>query len=202
MCHWMALFKTTKLVDVSRVTNQILFPLIYFFLSAFSMKNISPFLSLALRRTYLSANWSTLVHATLMTCCLFGTRPSLEPMTYYFKSNPKKIILDEIWIKIHFFFQENAFGNLSEKCQPRPQNLFEATESKHLCKVSSNRQRYISLLLQCQKLGKYFEIRHTSYVQLFRVTGHLCREFTGHRWIPLTKASDAELWCFLWSALE
>ena len=22
------------------------------------------------------------------------------------------------------------------------------------------------------------------------------------RWIPLTKASDAELWCFLWSALE
>ena len=27
----------------------------------------------------------------------------------------------------------------------------------------------------------------------FRVTGPLCREFTGHRWIPLTKASDAEL---------
>ena len=31
----------------------------------------------------------------------------------------------------------------------------------------------------------------------FRVTGHLCGEFTGPRWIPLTKASDAELWCFL-----
>ena len=27
----------------------------------------------------------------------------------------------------------------------------------------------------------------------------LCREFAGHRWIPLTKSSDAELWCFLWS---
>ena len=24
----------------------------------------------------------------------------------------------------------------------------------------------------------------------------------GHRWIPLTKASDTELWCFLWSAPE
>ena len=36
----------------------------------------------------------------------------------------------------------------------------------------------------------------------FRVTGHLCREVTGHRWIPCTKASDAELWCFLWSAPE
>ena len=35
---------------------------------------------------------------------------------------------------------------------------------------------------------------------IFRVTGHLCGEFTGHRWIPGTKASDAELWCFLWSA--
>ena len=29
-----------------------------------------------------------------------------------------------------------------------------------------------------------------------RVTGHLCGEFTGHRWIPRTKASDAELWFF------
>ena len=35
---------------------------------------------------------------------------------------------------------------------------------------------------------------------LFRVTGPLCEEFTGDRWIPRTKASDAELWCFLWSA--
>ena len=35
---------------------------------------------------------------------------------------------------------------------------------------------------------------------IFRVTG----PFVGgiHRWIPLTKASDAELWCFLWSASE
>ena len=40
----------------------------------------------------------------------------------------------------------------------------------------------------------------SSNVNIFRVTGHLCREFTGHRWIPRTKASDAELWCFLWSA--
>ena len=30
----------------------------------------------------------------------------------------------------------------------------------------------------------------------FRVTGPLCVEFTGHRWIPLTKASDAQLWFF------
>ena len=30
----------------------------------------------------------------------------------------------------------------------------------------------------------------------FRVTGHLCGEFIGPRWIPRTKASDAVLWFF------
>ena len=32
---------------------------------------------------------------------------------------------------------------------------------------------------------------------IFCITGPLCWEFTGHRWIPCTKASDAEVWCFL-----
>ena len=31
---------------------------------------------------------------------------------------------------------------------------------------------------------------------IFRVTGHLCGEFTGPRWIPAQKASAAELWYF------
>ena len=31
---------------------------------------------------------------------------------------------------------------------------------------------------------------------IFRVTGHLCGEFTGPQWIPHTKASDAELLCY------
>ena len=34
---------------------------------------------------------------------------------------------------------------------------------------------------------------------IYRVAGPLCGEFSCHRWIPLTKASDAELWCFRWS---
>ena len=36
----------------------------------------------------------------------------------------------------------------------------------------------------------------------FRATGHLGGEFTGPRWILRTKANDAELLCFLWSAPE
>ena len=42
----------------------------------------------------------------------------------------------------------------------------------------------------------------TSNGNIFRVKGPLCGKFTGPRWIPRTKASDAELWCFLWSASE
>ena len=37
---------------------------------------------------------------------------------------------------------------------------------------------------------------------IFRFTGPLWGEFTSHRWIPPTKASEAEIWCFLWSAPE
>ena len=35
---------------------------------------------------------------------------------------------------------------------------------------------------------------------IFRLTGSLCGKFTGHRWILRTKASDAYIWCFVWSA--
>ena len=37
----------------------------------------------------------------------------------------------------------------------------------------------------------------SSNADIFCVTGPLCGDFTGHLWIPLTKASDGELWCFL-----
>ena len=36
----------------------------------------------------------------------------------------------------------------------------------------------------------------------FRITGPLCGEFTGHRWISFTKASDAGLWYFHWYVHE
>ena len=37
---------------------------------------------------------------------------------------------------------------------------------------------------------------------IFRATGPLCGDSTGHRWSLLTKASDAELWCFLYVCLN
>ena len=35
-------------------------------------------------------------------------------------------------------------------------------------------------------------MKTSSNGNIFRVTGHLCGEFTGHRWIPRTTASDTE----------
>ena len=46
---------------------------------------------------------------------------------------------------------------------------------------------------QCN--GKKTVMMTSSNGNIFRVTGPLCGEFTEDRWIPYTKASDAELWC-------
>ena len=48
----------------------------------------------------------------------------------------------------------------------------------------------------------FYDMMTSSNGTIFRVTCHLCGEFTGPRWIPRTKASDTELWCFLWSESE
>ena len=40
-------------------------------------------------------------------------------------------------------------------------------------------------------------IMTSSNRNIFHVTGPLWGDSTGHRWIPLTKSSDAELWFFL-----
>ena len=59
-----------------------------------------------------------------------------------------------------------------------------------------------SLLLYicCKMLYSHWKINMmtSSNGSIFRVTGPLC----GDRWILRTKASNAELWCFLWSMLE
>ena len=64
-------------------------------------------------------------------------------------------------------------------------------------------ETYFSLILN-QNTTIFVEenMMTSSNGNIFRVTGHLCGEFTGLRWIPRTKASDAGLWCFLWSASE
>ena len=52
------------------------------------------------------------------------------------------------------------------------------------------------------KTDSWFIRMMSSNENIIRLTGALWEETTGHGWIPLTKASDAGLWCFLWSAPE
>ena len=51
-------------------------------------------------------------------------------------------------------------------------------------------------------LGLIVFMMTSSNGNIFRVTGPLCGEFTSYRRIPLTKASDMQLCCILWSAPE
>ena len=66
-------------------------------------------------------------------------------------------------------------------------------------------QHHVVRALSCYGVVRYrmiLSLMTSSNGNIFRVTGHLCGEFTGPRWIPRSNASDAELWCFLWSASE
>ena len=63
------------------------------------------------------------------------------------------------------------------------------------------------LFTQRQKVVRMYTMHLSSISMMtsstgkgFRVTGLLCGEFTGHRWIPLSKTRDAELSCFFWCA--
>ena len=82
-------------------------------------------------------------------------------------------------------------------------SIIERTEQVpiQLCKKYSRSRGYSRAF--CTFFGRSYII-HDDVIKWkhFHVTGHLCGEFTGHRWIHRTKASDAVLWCFLWSAPE
>ena len=68
------------------------------------------------------------------------------------------------------------------------------------CHMVQTLQHIWSTIYGCPVFKSIAETMMTSSNgNFFRVTGHLCGAFTCHRWIPRTKASDAELWCFLWS---
>ena len=68
--------------------------------------------------------------------------------------------------------------------------IFCLSYSNYLCNILQYWTRYNSTMMT------------SSNGNIFRVTGHLCGEFTDQRWIPHTKASDAELRYFLASTSE
>ena len=75
-----------------------------------------------------------------------------------------------------------------------------------ICSTKGCWFEFLRVLFCFQMTNKHYVAGHpmitSSNGNIFRVTGHLCREFPGHRWIPRKKASGVELWCFLWSVPE
>ena len=69
----------------------------------------------------------------------------------------------------------------------------------HLLDTLMPEQKMVAILKWHFQIHFSSDKMMSSNGNIFRVTGLLCGEFTGRRWIPLTKASDAGLWCFLWS---
>ena len=53
-----------------------------------------------------------------------------------------------------------------------------------------------NLALKTARLPHICHMMMSSNGNTFRVTGPLCREFTGHRWIPCTKAMPPVTWSF------
>ena len=53
-------------------------------------------------------------------------------------------------------------------------------------KMVCNRKRSVNSVLTSKIM------KTSSNVNILRVTGHLCTDFTSYRWIPRTKASDAD----------
>ena len=70
-------------------------------------------------------------------------------------------------------------------------------------RIISVKVKYLWLPGWCHDMETLSTFMQTSSNgNIYRVSVPFCGEFTDHPWIPLTKASNAELWCFLWSAPE
>ena len=84
-----------------------------------------------------------------------------------------------------------------EKCTNRPHPISSSS-------VAANCKNLKKVCFQIRPPKPQGKSYHDDVIKwkYFRVTGPLCGEFTGRRWIPLTKVSDALLWCFLWSVPE
>ena len=85
--------------------------------------------------------------------------------------------------------------------------FFYATAHFHACEKPVKWQmiwifQVIINVLTSHNYGSSIFMMTSVNGNIFHVTGPLCGEFTGDRWIPLTNASDAEFLWFLWSASE
>ena len=151
---------------------------------------------------------STQAHATWARGCFSFANELKQPSQYfnYMKLKARNFTIFSIkfvprcslslYVYMYMYIYVSASRPSSKKINPlnivKPAVLY----CSHKHKLTSS--LWCRTVL-CQTLAFLCRTRNGI---IFRVTGHLRGEFTDPRWIPCTKASDAELWCFPRSASE
>ena len=144
---------------------------------------------------------------------LNGTKPLPETILTYHQSFPVPVTceqflntalshyLDQYWLIINLFLCQSLVSNFSRSAHFRRLHFYNCC---HISQepISNHENTKLHSKSSYLLLPQLIFMMTSSNGNIFHVTGHLCWEFTGPRWIPWIKASDAELWCLLWSAPE
>ena len=131
-----------------------------------------------------------------------NTRPTPPPRTHTNTRTPN-VTFWRIWnvkFDFHIVLMWKLISDLIDRCRFEASYFYTTMLPLASCKQECIHDK--TILISCCHPNSGRHMMMSSNGNIFRVTGHLCGEFTGRRWIPRTKASDAELWCFLRSAPE
>ena len=146
-----------------------------------------------------------------MACRLDGAKPLSEPMLEYCYLDPLEQTSVKSQSKFIYFHSRKCIGKYRQQIGS---HLVPASQYTH--HTSPQWPSYgASLVIAVEKndhammrLGAHVTNDFSIVIQIpwwrhqmdtFSALQYLCGQFTGPRWIPLTKASDAEFWCALWS---
>ena len=157
-----------------------------------------------IRKIALSYKQTRLIGKSLLVQLMAGCLTSHYPNLCWPRSMSTYGVTEPHWVKLLI--------------TGTPHDYFDYFFEKHVQNNKHRRHPSSAIQTPCEDIPQWPAVyphkhfRHVSHIcvammtssngNIFRVTGHLCGEFTGPRWIPHTKASDAELWCFVWSASE
>ena len=157
-------------------------------------------------------HWGRVTHICVVKLTIIGSDNGLSPgwRQAIIWTNAGILLIGPLWTNFReilieiptFSFTKMRLKVSSAKWRPFCLGLNVLITSHYPCFNQYFRQNKMS------RNGWHFW-RHYQFsswwrhqMETFSITGPLCGEFTSHRWIPLTKASDAELWCLFWYAPE
>ena len=131
----------------------------------------------------MSAAWIGCVHGSTMEITekfgFFRTNVELGPFTLFRQT-----------LCTHIHLLSYRLHHPSHWPKSNPNDAFYGVEIILVPVICNKKVRIPGI--SCYRLPVLYMMT-SSNGNIFRVTGPLCGEFTGDRWIPLAKASDAEL---------